>query len=307
MLTPLNPLKMKTNNIRRSKPERDFTVIPNEPLQDDALSWGARGLLSFLLSMPVTWEVNVKDLAKRSKKNGRDATQGFLKELIDANYVLREQVRLRGRFLGYNYVVYDLKQPQPEKPDTEIQDTDAPQPEKPYPENPYPEKPYPENPQQERTHRERTQISKKTQRENLSDSKESDAPSTEIKKNEKPLGGQMMDVWAEKYTKEIGDEPRPNRLTKDWVAVAEFTKAITPKLKPGETPLEKWVSFLDKAWGLNDNWVITHFEPAALWSMYDQINAALFVKRQGGSPTPIKRDSNGPAKTSGIRKPFKQS
>jgi hypothetical protein len=297
---------MKTNNIRRSKPERDFTVIPNEPLQDDSLSWGARGLLSFLLSMPVTWEVNVKDLAKRSKKNGRDATQNFLTELIEASFVVREQVRLKGRFLGYNYIVYDLKQPNTEKPDTVNQETDAPNTENPDTEKPDTRKPYTENPQQERTHRERTQSNKKTQKENLSDSLESDAPSIGFEKNDKPLSGQMMDVWAEKYTKEIGEEPRPKRPQKDWVAVAEFAKSIAPKLKAGETPLEKWISFLDKAWGLDDNWVIAHFEPSALWSMYDQINAALFAKRKGGSPTPIKRDSNGPAKTSGIRKPFKQ-
>ncbi len=301
---------MKANNIRRSKPERDFTVIPNEPLQDELLSWGARGLLSFLLSKPVTWEVNVKDLAKQSKKNGRDATQNFLTELIEARYVLREQVRLKGRFLGYNYIVYDLKQPQPEKPDTENQDTDSPQPEKPETEKPETEKPYPENPKQESTIRESTISTERTEEENLSDSIESDAPPIKIEKIEKiekPLGSQMIDVWAEKYAKEIGAEPRPKRPTKDWVAVAEFSKAIEPKLKPGETVLQKWESFLDKAWGLDDNWVTTHFEPAALWSMYDQINAALFAKRKGGSPAAIQRSGDGPTKASGIRKPFKQS
>lgn len=298
---------MKANNIRRSKPERDFTVIPNEPLQDEMLSWGARGLLSHLLSMPVDWEINIKDLAKRSKKNGRDATQNFLNELLTVRYVVREQVRLKGRFLGYDYVVYDRKQPYPEKPDTEIQDTDSPQPEKPDTEKPDTEKPYPGNPQQESTIRESTISTESTKGENLSDSIESDATPPEIEKNEKPLGSKMIDVWAKKYTEEIGDEPRPKRPTKDWVAVAEFAKAIEPKLKSGETVLEKWESFLDKAWGLDDNWVTSHFEPAALWSMYDQINAALFVKRKGGSPAPIKRDSKGPAQKSGIRKPFKQN
>lgn len=287
---------MKVNNIRRSKPERDFSIIPNSTLQDETLSWQARGMLCYLLSMPVDWVINVKDLAKRSSKNGRDAAQKILNELIETGYVLREQVRDKGRFVGYNYVVYDLKQdlPYPEKPDTANQETESP-----YPEKPYPAKPYPANQELQRIH-----STKDTPTNSFSSKEENGGANDESEKSEKPLSAAMMELWKSSYTERVGSEPKEKRPTKDWVAVAEFSKMVQTR-KRGESVLEKWASFLQKAWELGDPFVQNHYDPAGLWGMYDRINAALSTKKSGGTPAPI-QSTTRTGSGGGIRNPFKK-
>jgi DNA-binding MarR family transcriptional regulator len=62
----------------------------NKPVQDPGLSWSAKGILAYLLSLPETWEVHLRDLFCRSS-GSRVATETALKELIAAGYVVKEQ------------------------------------------------------------------------------------------------------------------------------------------------------------------------------------------------------------------------
>ena len=71
---------------------KNYTCISNDAIQDDRLSLKARGLHHLLLSFPDQWEVNVKDLVKRSKKDGRDAVYAAIAELKDLGYVVRQRV-----------------------------------------------------------------------------------------------------------------------------------------------------------------------------------------------------------------------
>jgi len=67
-----------------------FYQMDNEPVQDPSLSWAAKGLLAYLISLPEGWEPHLRDLFARSA-DGRRATEAAMRELINAGYVKKEQ------------------------------------------------------------------------------------------------------------------------------------------------------------------------------------------------------------------------
>ena len=93
--------------IYRKKKESNYVVLDKHCLQNTSLSWGAKGLHSYLMGLPDDWKVTVSDLKNRSK-DGRDATSSAMQSLIQAGYVVRESEHDKaGRFAGYNYYVFE--------------------------------------------------------------------------------------------------------------------------------------------------------------------------------------------------------
>jgi hypothetical protein len=90
------------------KKSRDFTTVSNSYLKETELSWKAKGLLTYLLSLPSDWKINMKDLKNRSTE-GRDATMNAMKELIDLGYAKRVERRANGKIEAYDYYVSDEK------------------------------------------------------------------------------------------------------------------------------------------------------------------------------------------------------
>lgn len=115
--------------IKRRSRKENFTTVNNEYLQDAALSWKAKGLITYIMSLPPDWRLNVRDLKNRSK-DGRDATAAGLRELIENGYCQRLEIRKNGgEFGGYSYEVSDLKefaQPETENPFTVNPETENP-------------------------------------------------------------------------------------------------------------------------------------------------------------------------------------
>lgn len=129
------------DTIRRTKRTGNFTTVRNEYLQDVNLSWKAKGLITYIMSLPPDWQLNLSDLKKRSK-DGRDATAAGLRELITNGYCQRCKVRGDGgTFVGCDYEVSDIKEFEPEQPQTENPFMDTPQTENPVTVNPETEKP----------------------------------------------------------------------------------------------------------------------------------------------------------------------
>lgn len=129
------------DTIRRTKRTGNFTTVRNEYLQDVNLSWKAKGLITYIMSLPPNWQLNLSDLKKRSK-DGRDATAAGLRELITNGYCQRCKVRGDGgTFVGCDYEVSDIKEFEPEQPQTENPFMDTPQTENPVAVNPDTEKP----------------------------------------------------------------------------------------------------------------------------------------------------------------------
>lgn len=96
--------------ILRTKKENNFVQIDKRILNDKELSWQAKGLHTYLMSLPDNWVVNVSDLKNRST-NGRDSTGAIINELIAAGYVTRQLLQSEsGKFEGYDYTIFEEKQ-----------------------------------------------------------------------------------------------------------------------------------------------------------------------------------------------------
>lgn len=96
--------------ILRTKKENNFVQIDKRILNDRELSWQAKGLHTYLMSLPDNWVVNVSDLKNRST-NGRDSTGAIINELITSGYVTRQLLQSEsGKFEGYDYTIFEEKQ-----------------------------------------------------------------------------------------------------------------------------------------------------------------------------------------------------
>lgn len=105
--------------------EKPYVMLNRASIQDPNLSWKARGLLAYLISLPDEWEVSVSHLTKvyqgNKKGNKRDAIYEILTELQEAGYVMINQSKKsKGLFGAMDYVVYETKQePQKKEPKKE--------------------------------------------------------------------------------------------------------------------------------------------------------------------------------------------
>lgn len=101
-------IQEKTNTIiRTSKRENPYVMIDKYGLNDERLSWKAKGLLAYLLSKPDDWQVYESDLIKRAS-DGRDSVRTGLRELEKFGYLSRRQIRgENGSFGHMEYIVYE--------------------------------------------------------------------------------------------------------------------------------------------------------------------------------------------------------
>lgn len=92
----------------KGKYSGSFTVIPNTTANDDQLSIDALGMLTFLISKPHNWQVNIANLRKRFGI-GRDRAYSILKHLEGAGYVRKTQPKegKSQQFCAVEYVVFD--------------------------------------------------------------------------------------------------------------------------------------------------------------------------------------------------------
>jgi hypothetical protein len=87
-------------NIERGpRKERGFVIIDNALAQNNRLSFGARGLAEYLLSLPPGTKVDIRSLAADNPE-GRGAIAGYMNELETERYLVRTRTQgERGRFV----------------------------------------------------------------------------------------------------------------------------------------------------------------------------------------------------------------
>lgn len=84
-------------SILKKKVKNNYTRISNDFLQDDSISFEARGLGASLLSRPEDWEINISALMTEGNV-GRDKVNKIIQELIKAGYMYKSQSRTSGKF-----------------------------------------------------------------------------------------------------------------------------------------------------------------------------------------------------------------
>jgi hypothetical protein len=70
-------------------PKTEFTMIPNVAAQDTRLSMAARGMLTYLVSLPPTWVIHITELQGHFP-DGLAAIRARMDELQKAGYVYKE-------------------------------------------------------------------------------------------------------------------------------------------------------------------------------------------------------------------------
>ena len=179
----------------------NYTVMSNHHLQDKRLSLKAKGLLSYMLSLPDDWDYSLKGLTTGCR-DGIDSVRSAVHELEDGGYLCRSKVRdARGRIIDYNYEVFEL--PQKER----IEKRPAPVPNSPSSENPMSGFPTLENPTQQNTNKQNT----KRQSTNLSGQtgKTADFDQMEAQVREEFRERLEIDTLAQRYD--------PDKLTSQHI------------------------------------------------------------------------------------------
>lgn len=78
--------------IRSPRPTEHFTVLQNSVLRDQRLSFKARGVLAYLLSLPDNWQTSAEHLATQSP-DGAFAIRSALTELEAVGFIRRTKHR----------------------------------------------------------------------------------------------------------------------------------------------------------------------------------------------------------------------
>lgn len=118
--------------LRARRRYQSFTIIDNGVIRDRRLSFRARGVLAYILSLP-DWGTTNSERIANAGLEGRDAIRSALAELETAGYLVRErrQDPDTGRWATVS-TVYDTPVDNPVGNDG---DNTAPTPENPAPEN----------------------------------------------------------------------------------------------------------------------------------------------------------------------------
>lgn len=98
---------MSDTKFLRTKKDRNYTVIDNTFIRDDSLSWRAKGVMTYLLSLPEDWEISMAEI-QRHGTEGRDAFRKIIKELEEHGYLKRMKLKSgEGRFTGIKYHIIE--------------------------------------------------------------------------------------------------------------------------------------------------------------------------------------------------------
>lgn len=85
-----------------------YVMMNKYALEDEKISWKAKGILAYLLSLPDDWKIYESELQNHAK-DGKDSLAAGIKELEQAGYIKKSKIRnLKGQITGTNYEVYEV-------------------------------------------------------------------------------------------------------------------------------------------------------------------------------------------------------
>lgn len=128
----------KNKTVFRIKKTDNFVIISRYLLEDERLSYEARGLLACMLAKPNDWTFYISFFITNSPA-GRDKVRTIFRELVKFGYIVKSEARSqKGQFSTHEYIVYesplsclpskqgDDSLPKPEKPSTDSSSTVSP-------------------------------------------------------------------------------------------------------------------------------------------------------------------------------------
>ncbi len=92
--------------IKVSNKTENFTISANEVPRRTDLSARAKGLHSYLMTLPADWKLYREELYTHFTE-GRDAINTAFKELEKAGYIKKTRLKENGKFAGWDYSVYE--------------------------------------------------------------------------------------------------------------------------------------------------------------------------------------------------------
>lgn len=94
----------------RVEKTKNYTVMSNYHLQDKRLSLKAKGMMSYMLSLPQEWDYSIKGLTA-CVKEGQSTVMSILKELKDTGYLVMVRnnptKETNGR-ITWDYILYEI-------------------------------------------------------------------------------------------------------------------------------------------------------------------------------------------------------
>jgi hypothetical protein len=92
--------------INKSTLKENYSVVPNNMLNDEGLDADCLAVMVYLLSKPSDWIVKPTNIQNRFKF-GRDKTYRVINQLVKRQYIVREEHRTDGKYSSFSYYVYD--------------------------------------------------------------------------------------------------------------------------------------------------------------------------------------------------------
>ncbi|WP_245336571.1 helix-turn-helix domain-containing protein [Staphylococcus sp. GDY8P31P] len=93
--------------IRIDKTAGNYFIASKYYVEDENISWKAKGIMSYLFSKPDDWQIYQTQLEKVSK-DGKASVRSTINELINNGYMTRQSRRkTNGDFDGYDYTLHE--------------------------------------------------------------------------------------------------------------------------------------------------------------------------------------------------------
>lgn len=94
----------------RVNKDKNYTTINNTGLKDTKLSWKAKGILAYILTLPDDWVFYMEEVTKHSK-DGIASLKAGMKELKECGYVKRFPIKGEdGKISKWETIIYEVPQ-----------------------------------------------------------------------------------------------------------------------------------------------------------------------------------------------------
>lgn len=100
--------------VNKVKKNENFTIVDNGYLNDPNLSFKAKGILTYFLSLPGDWVIYYEEVIKHAK-DGIKSFRSGIDELINEGYIYRYPIRENGVIIRWETEIYEEKRPLSQK------------------------------------------------------------------------------------------------------------------------------------------------------------------------------------------------